>query len=142
MKRFLGLDIGDKRIGVAISDELNITAQGLNTIKRKNVTEDIINISKIINSKDIEAIIVGIPYRTDSENGRIKSEQGKKIQGFIRELGKQIHIPIIYYDERFTTKESERVLRAAKLKSRKSKYKEIKDKISAQLILQAFLDKK
>jgi len=139
MKKFLGLDIGDRRIGLAISDDLNLTAQGLDTISRKGIKKDVKKIKDIIKEKNIETLVVGMPFRTDNNTGQMKSQQGKKIDIVIQQLRKQIDIPIVLQDERFTTKESERILAEANIK--KEQHKKIKDKISAQLILQTFLDK-
>lgn len=138
MRKILGLDIGDKRIGVAVSDDLAITAQSIGTIRRKNMEYDIDKIKEIIKKRNVELLVVGMPYRTDEEGNKL-THQGRKIRQFIEELKQRVDISIKLQDESYTTKESERVLKEGKVK--RKDYNEAKDKISAQLILQTFLDK-
>jgi len=138
VSRFLGLDIGDRRIGVAVSDELNLTAQGVEVITRQNLEKDIANIVEIINRYETGTVVVGMPYRTDAGYNTV-SQQGEKIKAFASLLENNINARVVFQDERFTTKESERVLLEAGLS--RDKAKKVKDKISAQLILQTYLDK-
>lgn len=138
MRKILGLDIGDKRIGIAISDELKITAQGVGVINRENIVTDINRVKKIIKQKNVELLVIGMPYRTDEE-GKKLTYQGKKIQKFVEKLKQEVEVSIKLQDERFTTKESERILKEDKVK--RKEFDKVRDKISAQLILQTFLDK-
>jgi len=128
--RIMGLDIGEKRIGVAVSDPLGYTAQGISTIKR----EDVVDLKKIVSDYNIEKIVVGFPKNMDGSIG----EQGKKVLDFIEELKKEINLPILTWDERLTTKEAEGVLLKANLS--RAKRKRVIDKLAAALILQGYLD--
>lgn len=136
MGRIIGLDVGDVRIGVAISDELEITAQGLQTIRRKRVEEDIDSIKKIIELNDVGTIVVGLPKMM---NGTI-GIQAQKVIDFTDILRTKVNIPVFFWDERLTTAEVNRRLIEAGV--RRNKRREVVDKLSAQLILQGFLDKK
>ena len=102
MKRILGLDVGEKRIGVAVSDPLGYTAQGISVIKRENTEE----LKKIVSDYDIEKIVVGLPKNMDGSIG----EQAKKALAFIEDLKREIDLPVLPWDERLTTKEAEGVL--------------------------------
>jgi putative Holliday junction resolvase len=128
--RILGLDIGEKRIGVAVSDPLGYTAQGISVIKR----EDVKNLKKIVSDYNIERVIVGLPKNMDGSIGA----QGNKVLAFIEDLKKEIDLPILTWDERLTTKEAERVLLKADLS--RVKRKKVIDKLAAVLILQSYLD--
>jgi|SRR3989338_1339934 len=136
MGRILGLDIGDVRIGVAISDELEITAQGFQVIQRKYIEKDIDNIKNIIESNEVKAVIVGLPKML---NGTI-GVQAQKVIDFINILKTKINTSIIFWDERLTTSEINKMLISADV--RRSKRREVVDKLTAQLILQGYLDRK
>ncbi len=140
MKRVLSLDVGDKRIGVAVSDKLNLTAQGLETISRITDKKAIDSIKRNIKNYDIKTLVVGMPLRTNSAGSIKRNYQFDKIKKFVKKLRSEIEIPIVFQDERYTTKESKRVLSEANLYNR-GKTKHLKDKIAAQLILQIYLDK-
>ncbi len=128
--RIMGLDVGEKRIGVAVSDSLGYTAQGISTIKRENTEE----LKKIVSDYDIGEIVVGLPKNMDGSIG----EQGKKVLDFIEKLKQEIDLPMITWDERLTTKEAEGVLLKADLS--RAKRKKVIDKLAAVLILQSYLD--
>ena len=130
MKRILGLDVGEKRIGVAVSDLLGYIAQGISVVKRKDIEE----LKKIVSDYNIERIIVGLPKNMDGSIG----EQAKKALAFIEDLKKEIDLPILTWDERLTTKEAEGVLLKADLS--RAKRKKVIDKLAAALILQGYLD--
>ena len=119
MNIFLGLDIGDKTIGIAISDGLGITAQPLTTIKRKNIASDIDSIKKIMEGYLVEEIIVGLPKNMD---GSIGSQAKKTIQ-FAKRLEKSLDLPIIFWDERLTTVMATKIMIEGDL-SRKKRKKE------------------
>jgi putative Holliday junction resolvase len=136
MGRILGLDIGDVRIGVAISDELEITAQGLKVIQRKYLEKDTDMIKEIIESNNIDAVIIGLPKMLDGTIGI----QAQKVIDFTNILKTKINAPVIYWDERLTTSEISKMLINADV--RRSKRKEVVDMLSAQLILQGYLDRK
>lgn len=134
MGRFLGLDIGDARIGVAISDALLITAQGRETYERKSIDDDIIYFKDIIQANDISAIICGLPKNMDGSIG----EQAKKTVEYGSMLHERTGLPVEYWDERLTTKSAQRVLSDADVG--KKKRKKIVDKIAAVYILQSYLE--
>lgn len=132
--RVLGLDVGDRTIGVAVSDPLGFTAQGITTIRRKKVEVDIEEIIKICNEYNVETIVSGLPKNM---NGTI-GEQAEKVQEFCSQLKNKADIEIKFWDERLTTVAAHRVMLEADM-SRK-KRKSIVDKIAATYILQGYLD--
>lgn len=132
--RILGLDIGSKRIGVAISDALGLTAQGLTTIQRTALNRDLEGIKDLIREYNCNRIVVGLPRRTDGSLG----PEAKCILDFVDKLRERVKLPVVLWDERFTTVMAEKTLIEADL-SRKKRRKVI-DKLSAILILQSYLD--
>lgn len=132
--RIMGLDIGSRTIGVAISDELGITAQGLKTIKRRSMEEDLKEISLMIAQFNINKIVVGLPINM---NGTIGA-QAEAVFQWIKDAKEKIDIPMVSWDERLSTVEATRTLLEADL-SRK-KRKGVIDKVAAVLILQGYLD--
>jgi putative Holliday junction resolvase len=132
--RILGLDYGEKRIGIAVSDELGITAQGLATIHRKNRTADLDQIDECVRRYDIERIVVGYPLRLDGSEGI----QCEKINRFIRRLEKRFTVPVIRRDEMLSTKEAEELLRETGV--RREKRRAMVDRLAACIILQRYLD--
>ncbi len=135
MKRVLGLDVGDKTIGVAVSDLLFITAQGLCTIRRKNEKEDLKKLSDIIEEYNVGKIVVGLPYNMNGSLGF----QGEKTKEFGDVINKKLNMQVIYEDERLTTMAAERMLISGDV-SRK-KRKKLIDKVAATYILQTYLDR-
>ncbi len=135
MSRILGLDVGDKTIGVALSDPLGWTAQGLKTIQRTNIKKDLRELEEIINEYDVNKIIVGLPKNM---NGTI-GFQGEKVEKFIGRLSKRFNgMEIVQWDERLTTVAAERTLIEADIS--RAKRKKVIDKIAAVYILQGYLD--
>lgn len=134
--RILGLDVGSKTIGVAVSDEFGWTAQGLKTIQiqEENQTSSFPELEQIIKEYGIEKIIVGLPKNM---NGTI-GPRGEISQQFAESLTKRFSLPVELWDERLTTMAAERVLLNADV-SRK-KRKKVIDKMAACLILQSYLD--
>jgi putative Holliday junction resolvase len=132
--RWMGLDIGSKNIGIAVSDELGITAQGLKTIKRKSMEEDFEEMAAIIDHNEIMEIVVGLPKNMDGTLG-IEAE---RILQWINAFRERVHVPIVTWDERLTTVAATKILLEADL-SRK-KRKKVVDKLAAVLILQGYLD--
>jgi putative Holliday junction resolvase len=133
--RIIGLDIGSRYIGVAISDELGITAQGLKTITRRSMEDDLTEISLIITQfKEIDKIVVGLPKNMDGTIGK----QAEMIFKWIRAAQEKIPLPFLTWDERLSTVEVSKVLLEADL-SRK-KRKKVIDKLAAALILQGYLN--
>jgi len=132
--RIMGLDIGSHTIGVAISDELGITAQGLKTITRKSKEEDFEEISNIISQFEIGKIVVGLPRNMNGSLGK----QAEMVFQWIKNLKEKIHLPMVTWDERLSTVEASRVLLEADV-SRKKRKKAI-DKLAAVIILQAYMN--
>lgn len=131
----MGLDVGSHTIGVAVSDELGITAQGVKTIRRKSKDEDSKEIIKIIDQFDIGKIVVGLPKNMDGTLGK----QAEMVFQWIKTIKEKIHFPVVTWDERFSTIEASKVLLEADL-SRK-KRKKVIDKLAAVLILQGYINK-
>jgi RNAse H-fold protein YqgF len=131
--RILALDFGSVRIGVAVSDGLLITAQGLETIQRKDLTKDIETIKGVIKEYGVVEVVVGLPI---SMNGT-HSAKTKETLEFVEKLSQAIGVPVRTYDERLTTMQAERILIDADVS--RWKRKGLKDMLAAQLILQAYL---
>jgi putative Holliday junction resolvase len=135
--RILGLDVGDKTIGIAVSDGLGLTAQPLTTVRRRNLRTDLETIGSLIAEHEISEIVVGIPKSLNNSLG----PQAKKVLKFVDVLKKSFHDIIFHtWDERLSTVEAERVLLQADL-SRKRR-KAVIDKLAASIILQGYLDRK
>ena len=132
--RILGLDYGSRRIGVAICDELGMTAKGVVTLVRKNREADIETIAELIRRHDVERIVIGYPLRLDGSEGI----QCEKINRFIRRLEMRFTFPIIRWDETLSTKEAEELLRERGI--RREKWRGVVDRIAASVILQGYLD--
>jgi len=131
----MGLDIGSRTIGVAISDELGMTAQGLKTIKRNSMEEDLKEISLIITQYKIDKIVVGLPKNMDGTIGK----QAEMVFQWIKTVREKIGLPMLTWDERLSTVEASKILLEADL-SRKER-KGVIDKLAAVLILQGFLNR-
>jgi len=132
--RIMGLDVGTQTIGIAISDELRITAQGLKTLRRKSMEEDFGELAAIIHQFEIEKIVVGLPKNMDGTLGK----QAEKVLEWIEALKDKIQIPVVTWDERLSTVGASKVLLEADLSRRKRK--RVIDKVAAILILQGYLD--
>lgn len=133
--RILGLDYGSRRIGVAVCDELGITAQGLPTIVRKNRGQVIAAIRELVASYGIERIVIGYPVRLDGTEGI----QCEKVDRFAALLESTFCLPVVKWDETLTTKEAEEILREAGIRRRKKRA--AVDRLAATLILQEYLDR-
>jgi putative Holliday junction resolvase len=132
--RILGLDVGTKRIGVAVSDELGWTAQGIMTLLRRNGESDLKKIHEIAEQYGVEKVVVGIPKSMDGSLG----PQAKMTLGFVQDLREVLEIPIITWDERFSTLEATKMLIGAGVS--REKRKRTVDMTAAILILQSYLD--
>lgn len=135
MKRYMALDLGDNTIGVAVSDPLNITAQGIKTIRRENYKKDFIELKNIIEQFGITTIIVGLPKKLDGTIGI----QAEKVQQYVKKMKYNFEQEIIYEDERLTTLMAEKMLISHNVS--RAKRKEVIDKMAAVNILTTFLDK-
>lgn len=133
--RILGLDVGQKTIGVAISDPLGFTAQGITTIRRIKKTDDVKEVVRICNEYSVETIVVGLPKNMDGSIGFA----GEKIQEFSNLLKEAIDLEIVFWDERLTTVAAHRAMLEADLS--RGKRKKIVDKVAATYILQGYLDR-
>ena len=131
MERYIGLDVGDRTIGIAISDPFLLTAQSLMTIKRKSKIEDIEIINDIIKEKEVSKIIVGLPKNMNNTIG----PQAKKVKTFVKELRKHTDLDIEYVDERLTTISATREQNVSR-----KKRKDVIDSVAATYILQTYLD--
>ncbi|MDO6655956.1 Holliday junction resolvase RuvX [Anaerobacillus sp. 1_MG-2023] len=134
----LGLDVGTKTIGVALSDAMGWTAQGLETVKRNPEAQDVIpdRLMEIINGNDVSKIVVGLPKNMNGSIG----PSGEACQAFGELIQTTTNIPVDMWDERLTTVAAERMLISADV-SRK-KRKKVIDKMAAVMILQGYLDSK
>ncbi len=136
--RILALDVGDKRIGMAVSDPMGFTAQGLTTLLRKSFPEDCRKIAAVMEAYAVEKIIIGLPLDLEGKEGR----QAEKVKAFAEAFKKFLErndykASIEFWDESFTSEEAEAVLLEANLG--RSKRKKLKDKLAAALMLQRYL---
>ena len=134
MKRILGLDLGQKTIGVAISDPLGFTAQGLTTIRRGSKEKDIEDLKKICDEYKVETIVIGLPKNL---NGTI-GPSGEIAMAFGKLLEEEFQIEIKFWDERLTTVAAHKAMLEADLS--RNKRKKIVDKVASTYILQGYLD--
>ena len=132
--RSLGLDVGDKRIGVALSDPQGLLASPLTIINCRDETADIKAITDIVSQHQVEQIIVGLPRCMDGSLGK----QAEKVKAFTQKLCSHTNVPVEFRDERLTTVSAKRLIRAVRTK--KSRKKAQDDAIAAALILQGYLD--
>jgi len=132
----MGLDVGEKTIGVAISDPLGYSAQGITVIARQSLPKDLDQLKKLVMDYHVTAIVVGLPLSLNSTLG----PQAEKVKYFVKKLEKAIPLPLEYIDERFSTTMAERTLLAADVS--RQKRKGVIDKMAAQIILQSFLDRR
>jgi putative Holliday junction resolvase len=131
--RIMAIDYGSRRIGLAVSDELGITAQGLPTLHRTNKRNDFDQLRRTIKQFAIGEIVVGLPLRMSGEAGT----QSEKVEEFAEELRKRFKLPVHLFDERLTSVEANRLLDETAMSD--SRRKEVVDQIAAVLILEAFL---
>ena len=134
MERIMGLDVGDKTIGVAISDLLALTAQGLTTIRRESKVKDYAALEEIMKEYDVKKVVVGFPKNMNGTVG----PQGEKTIKFAKKLKNKFNVEIIYQDERLSTMAAEKMLIAGDV--RRDKRKTVIDKVAAAIILQSYLD--
>jgi putative Holliday junction resolvase len=132
--RILALDYGSVRIGVAVSDGLLLTAQGLETIQRNGLTKDIAAIQAVIKEYEVAEVVVGLPISMDGTH----SAKTKETLEFVDILTKSLQVPVKTYDERMTTMQAERALLEADMS--RAKRKGLRDMLAAQFILRSYLD--
>lgn len=139
--RTMALDVGDKRIGVAVTDPGGLIAQGLKVIERIGIRKDCGEVMQLVSELHVGCIVIGLPLKLNGED----SIQTEKVRAFKKMLRNKMNsckmskIPIVYQDERLTTVEAERVLIEADV--RRDKRREVIDKQAAVLILKAYIEK-
>jgi putative holliday junction resolvase len=131
--RILAIDYGSRRMGLAVSDALGITAQGLETLERKNKRSDFARLERTIREHRVTEIVLGNPLRMSGEEGA----QSRKVAEFAEELRRRFEIPVHLWDERLTSSEANRLLREAEVSLQRRA--QAVDRMAATLILQSFL---
>ncbi|HHG90686.1 MAG TPA: Holliday junction resolvase RuvX [Devosia sp.] len=131
----MGLDLGTKTIGVAISDSLRLSATPLETIKRKKFTQDAERLLEIITKNNIKGIVLGLPLNMDASEG----PRAQSARAFARNLSGKTALPIAFWDERLSTSAVTRTLLEADIS--RAKRAEVVDKLAASFILQGALDR-
>lgn len=134
--RILGIDFGDRSIGLAVSDTLHITAQAIGCYRIQSKKDNKEYFQELVSKYEIGEIVIGLPLRMDGSPGT-RVEKTKK---FARWLEMTLNLPIVFWDERLTTQEALKMLRGQKINYRKKKI--LKDQISASLILSSYLENK
>jgi putative holliday junction resolvase len=132
--RVLALDLGKRRIGLALSDELGITAQGLETLERSNIREDLAKLAQLVSEKNVALILMGNPLHMSGHEGR-QAEYAREFAGRLQAV---TGLPIEFRDERLTTVEAERVLRQSGISIQK-RAKAV-DRLAAVILLASYLD--
>jgi putative Holliday junction resolvase len=132
--RILALDVGAKTIGMAVSDPLGLTAQGLPTLRRTSKRADFGRLERILREYEVAEIVVGYPLRMSGQAGA----QAEKVAALAEELRRRFELPVHLWDERLTSVESSRVLRASEISLQRRR--QAVDRLAAVLILQSFLD--
>jgi putative holliday junction resolvase len=137
MNRMLGLDVGSKTIGVAMTEEAGIAAHPVKTIERRGTDTDVSVVQTLVNAHDVRDVVIGMPFELSGKIGH----RGKRVQGFIAALRAKLPqtVELHEQDERFTTAEATRVLLDADLS--RQRRKQVIDQQAAVLILQAWLDR-
>jgi len=133
--RYLGLDVGNRRIGVAVSDELGLTAQPVMTLeRRRNPREDLRSLARLARRYGVSGIVVGHPLHLSGDD----SAQAKKTREFAAELGELTGLPVHLRDERLTTREAHQILYEAG--HARNEHRRVVDQVAAAMVLQDFLD--
>jgi|SRR5215469_3256977 len=132
--RILALDFGSRNIGLAVSDELGLTAQGLPTYRRSNKKNDFDHLRRLVRQYAVVEIVMGLPLRMSGDEGI----QAERVHDFADELRRRFKLPVHLFDERLTSVEANRVLRETEMSIRRRA--EVVDQLAAVLILQAFLE--
>ena len=132
--RVLALDVGDKRVGVAISDPSQILARSLKVIQRGSRQDDCATVARLVEEYEVERVVVGYPRSLDGTVGK----QAEKVERYAEGLAKTLDVPVLLWDERFSTVSAERLMREAGLRGKKKR--ERIDAVAAAVILQDYLD--
>lgn len=133
--RIMGLDVGEKRIGIALSDPLGLVAQPWEVWHRTNLEADLAHLTALIREYGIEAVVVGLPRNMNGTLG----PQAEKVSSFVRRLAEVIAVPVYFWDERLTTSLAEQTLLAGDV--RRKRRRQVVDKMAAAVILQGYLDR-
>jgi putative Holliday junction resolvase len=131
--RILAIDYGSRRMGLAVSDALGITAQGIDTLERRNKRSDFARLERVLRDYQVVEIVLGNPLRMSGEEG----VQSQKVAEFAEELRRRFQLPVHLWDERLTSSEANRLLREADVSLQKRT--QAVDRMAATLILQSFL---
>ncbi len=134
MKRLLAIDYGDVRMGLAVNDALGITAQGICSFKRSSLKNDIDKIKEVMISHHVEEIIVGMPYMLNGEKGG----KAKEVDAFISTLREYLTVPVVEWDERYTTVQAEEILDSSGVKRKKKR--SVVDMLAATFILESYME--
>ncbi len=134
LPRILGLDVGSKRIGLAISDPLGITAQGLETLQRQNKRLDFTHLEGVIREYKVAEIVIGLPLRMTGAEGT----QAEKMKTFAEEIRRRFRLPVHLWDERLTSVQANRLLRETDMSIKRRG--QVVDQMAAVLILQSWMD--
>jgi putative holliday junction resolvase len=134
VRRVLGLDVGSKRIGIAVSDPLGITAQGLETLHRQNKRLDFEKLAKLVDEYFVAEIVVGFPLRMSGAEGI----QAEKMHRFAEDLHERLQLPVHLWDERLTSAEANRLLRETDMSIQRRG--QVVDQMAAVLILQSWME--
>jgi len=133
-KRILGMDVGSRRIGLAITDPLGITAQGLETLQRQNKRTDLARLEQVIREHNVAEIVMGLPLRMVGGEGI----QAEKMQAFAEEVRRRFRLPVHLWDERLTSAQANRLLRETDMSIKRRG--EVVDQMAAVLILQSWME--
>ena len=134
--RVMALDMGEKTIGVAVSDSTMLIAQGVEIIKRKSLEKDLARLKELLQEYEVEEVVVGLPLNMNGSEG----PEAQKARNFGEKIKARLKVPVIFWDERLTTMAAERTLLDADLS--RAKRKKVIDKMAAVFILQNYLDRK
>jgi putative holliday junction resolvase len=135
VRRVLGLDVGSKRIGIAVSDPLGITAQGLATLQRQNKRLDFERLGQLVRDYEIAEVVVGFPLRMSGAEG----VQAEKMHLFADELRRRLQLPVHLWDERLSSAEANRLLRGTNMSIQRRG--QVVDQMAAVLILQSWMER-
>jgi putative Holliday junction resolvase len=133
-RRVLAVDFGERRIGLAVSDELGLTAQGLETLERTNIREDLARLARLAADKSVSLLLVGNPVHMSGRPGA----QSQRVREFARRLQRETGLPVRFWDERLTTVQANRLLREHGLGLRERR--RAVDRLSAVILLESYLE--
>ena len=136
IKRYLGLDVGDRTIGIAVSDALGLTAQGVETIRRTSLKDDLARLKTLMDEYETTSLVIGLPKNMDGTEG----ERCELSRAFAKMLEEKFDLPVDMYDERLTTVSADRTMKETGLSDHADRKKYV-DEIAAMLILQGYMDR-